>query len=291
MRQALWVIGCLLFIGWSARARAVDDAALGPLYERIEQDVQQGRPLRVRVYVALCDNASQGIVPVKNPAICDGDVPERNIYWGTRGGLSGFMGTAGFRLIESTQLETGPIAVRAVWRKRMFASALLHGDGPRSIDVELEGLAYRGREIRSAMLDFVRAVHSDDAAPAGTPHIVAYVGHNYFLDTSDVRDFRDAARGAGAIAKGVVALSCLGDRSIRPYITRERADILVINTNLAYPGAWSLGGAIEALARRASARGVRDSAARAFALGMNKPFGAMRAAFAYGVDRPTLSKR
>jgi hypothetical protein len=280
MRHVLWVIGCLLFVGWTARARAADDAALAPLYERIARDVQQGRPLRVRVYVALCDNASQGIVPVKNPAICDGDVPAHNIYWGTRGGLSGFARAAGFRRIESTPLASGPIAVRTVWRKRV-----------RSIDVELEGLAYRGREIRTAMLDFVRAVHSDDANGASPPHVVAYVGHNYFLDTSDVRDFREAARAGGAIAKGIVPLSCLGDQHIRPYITRDRAEILLLNTNLAYPGAWSLGGAIDGLVRRDSARGVRDSAARAFAAGMNKPFGTMRAAFGYGVDRPAHSKR
>jgi hypothetical protein len=279
MRHVLWIVACLLLVSWSARARAADDTALEPLYARIDHDVQQGLPLRVRVYVALCDNASQGIVPVKNPAICDGDVPEHNIYWGTRGGLSGFTRAAGFRLVESTRPEAGPIAVRSVWRKRV-----------RSIDIELEGLAYRGREIRTAMLDFVRAVHSDDATAAGTPHVVAYVGHNYFLDTSDVHDFREAARGGGATAKGIVALSCLGHQHIRPYITRDRAEILAINTNLAYPGAWSLGGAIEALARRESGRGVRDAAARAFALGMNKPFGTMRAAFAYGDDRPLHSK-
>jgi len=279
MRHLLWVVGCLLLVSWSARARAADDAALEPLYARIERDVQQGLPLRVRVYVALCDNASQGIVPVKNPAICDGDVPEHNIYWGTRGGLWGFARAAGFRMVESTRPESGPIAVRAFWRKRV-----------RSIDVELEGVAYRGREIRAAMLDFVRAVHSDDAT-ASPPHVVAYVGHNYFLDTSDVRDFREAAHGGGALAKGVVALSCLGHQHIRPYITRDRAEILLLNTNLAYPGAWSLGGAIEALARHESGRGVRDAAARAFALGMNKPSGTMRAAFAYGVDRPADSKR
>lgn len=278
MRHVLWVIVLAFLASWTGRARAGQDAALEPLYARIERDVQQGLPLRVRVYVALCDNASQGIVPVKNPAICDGDVPEHNIYWGTRGGLAGFTRAAGFRLIESVRPDSGPIAVRAVWRKRV-----------RSIDVELEGVAYRGREIRTAMLDFVRAVHRDDAS-ASPPHVVAYVGHNYFLDTSDVRDFREAAHGGGALAKGVVALSCLGHQHIRPYITRDGAEILLLNTNLAYPGAWSLGGAIEALVRHESGRGVRDSAARAFALGMDRPFGTMRAAFAYGVDRPRDSK-
>src|SRR5688500_19093043 len=104
-----------LFVTTSARA----DDSLDALYARIAADTGRGLPLRVRVYVALCDNASQGIVKVKNPAICDGDQPDRNIYWGTRGGLSGFMRTAGFHL-RSRELPTeGPIAVRAVWHKRI----------------------------------------------------------------------------------------------------------------------------------------------------------------------------
>lgn len=39
----------------------------------------------IGVFVALADNASQGIVPVP-AAIGNGDDPERNLYWGTAGG-------------------------------------------------------------------------------------------------------------------------------------------------------------------------------------------------------------
>jgi hypothetical protein len=262
------LLALVLLLLCAAQARA--EGSLDALYARIAEDTRRGQPLRLRVYVALCDNASQGIVPVKNPAICDGDRPDQNIYWGTRGGLFGFMRNVRFKLRSRESFEAGPIAERAVWHKRIAGT-----------EVEVEGLAYRGREIRSAMLDFVHAVHRRE----DSPHLVAYVGHNYFLDTEDVREFAEATRVPGGTAKGVLALSCLGDRHIRPYITRQGAEILLINKNLTYPGAWSIGGIIEAVVRRLPPRAVRDSAARAFALGMSKPFGVMQAAFAYGADR------
>lgn len=257
------ILAFLLVLCSTTLARA--DDALDALYARIAHDRARGEPLRVRVYVALCDNDSQGIVKVKNPAICDGDEPDRNIYWGTSGGLSGFMRSAAFRLQSRELRAAGPIAVRAVWRKRIAGTA-----------VEIEGIAYRGREIRSAMLDFVRAAHRAEDAP----HVVAYVGHNYFLDTADIHAFEEARLGLGTTPVGVLALSCLGDRDIRPYITRQRSAILLLNTNLTYPGAWSIGGLIDGLVRRLPPRALRDSAARAFAAGMNKPV--TRGAFAYG---------
>jgi hypothetical protein len=264
----------VLFVLLTSIPSARADDSLAPLYARIAEDTQRGLPLRIRVYVALCDNDSQGIVKVKNPKICDGDVPERNIYWGTKGGLAGFMRSASFRLLSAERLGAGPITLRSLWTKRFGKT-----------DVIVEGLAYRGREIRTAMLDFVRAVHDDGALAVDEPHLVAYVGHNYFLDTAEVREFRDASRATGHLAKGVLALSCLGDQHIRPYIGRATAPILLLNNNLTYPGAWSIGGVIEGIARRMTPRAIRDSAARAFALGMNKPFGVMQAAFAYGPNR------
>jgi len=42
----------------------------------------------IGVFVALADNANQGIVPVP-AAIGNGDDPERNLYWGTAEGLMG----------------------------------------------------------------------------------------------------------------------------------------------------------------------------------------------------------
>jgi hypothetical protein len=40
-------------------------------------------PATIRVFVALADNAAQGILPVP-AAIGNGDDAQRNLYWGAR---------------------------------------------------------------------------------------------------------------------------------------------------------------------------------------------------------------
>jgi len=50
-------------------------------------------PMKVAVFVALCDNATQGIQPVPK-AIGDGDKPETNLYWGCTEGFGGCFRTS-----------------------------------------------------------------------------------------------------------------------------------------------------------------------------------------------------
>jgi hypothetical protein len=44
---------------------------------------------RIHLFIALCDNASQGIQPV-NKKIGNGDDPESNLYWGCDDGANSY---------------------------------------------------------------------------------------------------------------------------------------------------------------------------------------------------------
>jgi len=70
---------CLLFT-------ACTDSREENLAPNPDPPAETGRDFKViHVYVALCDNASQGIAPV--PArIGNGDDPANNLYWGTADG-------------------------------------------------------------------------------------------------------------------------------------------------------------------------------------------------------------
>jgi hypothetical protein len=46
----------------------------------------QAAPKQIRVFVALCDNKTQGIVPV-GEKIGNGDDPDSNLYWGCSDGF------------------------------------------------------------------------------------------------------------------------------------------------------------------------------------------------------------
>ena len=259
--------------------------SIDPLYDRIAADLGAGKPLTIEVHVALCDNDSQGIAPVRNPRICNGDDPERNIYWGTGGGLAGYLKKARWKRLQYEKTENPEILLRAGWKKRFSPGGALRERGiEKRIDVVITGLAYRGANIESAMKGFLRAVHRDRpcrGAGCGTPHLIGYIGHDYFLDVFDERRLMRAARGDSSLRKGVFALSCLGNTYIRPAITRPNAHILLLNKHLTYPGAWTVGGIAAAVAKGRSARGIHREASRFFAEGQNRPLGAILASFAY----------
>jgi hypothetical protein len=288
---------CVLFACFAtcipcASARA-QDAALDALYARVATDLQGGAPLRVRIYVALCDNASQGIVPVKNPAICDGEAPDRNIYWVGSGGLRGYLDGHGWQrtAYETAQDPREPVLIRARWTRRFASGGRLRALGVRKpIEVEIEALAYRGRRIRSAMADYVADVHGAAGASA-PPHLVGYIGHDYYMDTLDDLKTWTETRSDAQLPRGVFALSCSGEQVIRPHVTRPVAPLLVLNRSLTYPGAWTVGGLVEGFTQGRDGRGIHALATEYFTAGKQKPRGSLNGVFSYGdTAAPTRSR-
>jgi hypothetical protein len=267
---------------------------IDPLYDRIAADLVARRPLVITVYVALCDNDSQGIVPVKNRAICRGDDPANNMYWATRGGLAGYLKRAGWRRVHTAEPAEGPVLVRAVWRSSLDTGGALADRGVKGrTTAYIVGLAYRGREIRTAMIDYFPAVHGDaplngaletgeSIAAGGASHVVGYVGHDYFYDTDEPETLLAEATGDSAQAKGVFALSCSGHRLIRPGLQRSNVHILLLNRTLAFPGAWTVGGIAKGVALGQNGAGIRREAAVAFSEGMGISLGAALGGFAFG---------
>ncbi len=71
----------------------------------------------IRVFIALCDNKTQGIVPV-GAKIGDGDVPDENLYWGCDDGFGSlFQSTASNRVILRTESDVSPIILRRMTLK------------------------------------------------------------------------------------------------------------------------------------------------------------------------------
>jgi hypothetical protein len=265
---------CLLFaLGSRAKAEPLE-----PLYARIARDLAQGKPLSIRIHVALCDNDSQGIVPVKNRRICDGDVPAQNLYWATDGGLDRYLRKNGYRLIDSRSDSGGDILIENVWSTHVQAAGGLRARGVTGgFEVRVTAIAYRGSAIERAMRDYLRAV----SAPGDGDHVIGYIGHNYLLDVSDAAS-PSPAQTANLAPRGTFALSCLGEGWIRPRISREGVHILLLNRGLTYPGAWTLGGVVEGLAHGESGRGIQRAATAHFARGKNKPAATLARVFSFG---------
>src|SRR3954465_1854650 len=130
----------------------------------------------VHIFVALADNASQGIerVPAK---IGNGDDPEPNLYWGCDDGVKAVFSRSKVwkRMAASDPDGEGPILQRLVFYNAA-ANAWLVADG------------YRAKEIKQRLTDSFSALAGTlkaeapagerPAAAGGAADLVAYAGHD-----------------------------------------------------------------------------------------------------------------
>jgi len=135
------------------------------------------------VFVALADNEHQGIVPV--PAkLGNGEDADHNLYWGAAAGVKTFFArSADWQRISCGDKPKAEVLERCVFKYR-------------AVNVYLVADAYRGMEIRQAILDFLDASAGDGAETVNVPsasaqiklpirggaNLVAYVGHDGLMD-------------------------------------------------------------------------------------------------------------
>lgn len=198
-------------------------------------------PKQVRVFVALCDNKTQGIIPV-GAKIGNGDDPESNLYWGCSDGLGSlFRKSAAWKLQKSSIVPTEPILRQVTYK---------HASG----DIELTAYAYRGSAMKQCLIDF------EKAAASGEHDLVAYIGHNGLMDFK-----LDPPAPVAGNRTEVVVLCChsisyfgsrLKDLGCRPILMTQQ---------LMYPGAFLLEAAIDSWRQGHDKQAIRLSAAKAYA--------------------------
>lgn len=203
-------------------------------------------PAEIHVFVALADNATQGIVPV--PAkIGDGNDAARNLYWGCDEALPPvFRASAEWKL---TAREAGPKP--AILERLRFA----HKSGKW----ELVADGYRGSSIQECTIDFFQALTSEE--PLERRPLVAYLGHDGLMDFA-LPPEAVAKRGPGRQA---IVLCCISERYFGPHLTAAGARPLLTTTQLMYPGGFILRDALAGWTRGETPAQIRQRAAAAYA--------------------------
>jgi hypothetical protein len=203
--------------------------------------VSNDMPKVVHVFVALCDNDSQGIVPV-SAKLGNGDDPRNNLYWGALYGVKTFFKKSpNWSLINSPQVHP-PILERCIFRHKK-QNAYLVAD------------AYRGREIKQAITGFLNAISgaSNDIVflsdgnqkitvnIGGNANLIAYVGHNGLMDfqLKQLPVKRD-----NRIRESII-LACLSKLYFLDAVNSAGAKPLLWTTGLIAPEAYTLENAIE----------------------------------------------
>lgn len=215
----------------------------------------------VHVFVALCDNVNQGIVPAP-PSLGNRDNPVSNLYWGAAFGVKTFFKKSkDWQLIADIQKPQPAILERCVFKHK-------------TRDVFVVADAYRGKEIRQATTDFLEAASgkpgeevtisrdtkSLDFNIAGSADLVAYVGHDGLMDftlTSAPQRRDDRKRKA-------IVLACASKRYFAASLKKTGASPLLWTTNLMAPEAYVLSAAIDGWMKQESDEQIRLRAAKAY---------------------------
>jgi hypothetical protein len=213
----------------------------------------------VHVYVALCDNKYQGIVPV--PAFLgNGQDPKSNLYWGAAAGVKTF-----FRRKQSEwELVTAKANPSEMVLERLL---FRHKTKP----VYMLADAYDGQYIRQTTIDFLKAssgarheqvIHLKDTLVfGGASNLVSYIGHDGLMDFSLDETF-------GAVndqKRDAIILACYSKSYFSSKLKVSGAAPLVWTTGLMAPEAYTLHDALGAWVNGKGAPEVRTAAAKAYA--------------------------
>jgi len=211
----------------------------------------------VHVFVALADNAHQGIVPI-SAKLGNGDDPNGNLYWGAMYGVRTFFRkSADWTLLATLRKPATGVLERCVFKHKK-TGVLLVAD------------AYQGKEIKRAVTDFLSAasggkagmlkVAGKTAATCGGADLVAYVGHDGLMDFNiDAKTLTRGVQGRQAII-----LACMSKQYFQPWLAYLKAKSLLLTTNLMCPEAYTLHAALDAWIAGKSGNTIKERAAQAY---------------------------
>jgi hypothetical protein len=214
----------------------------------------------IHVFVALCDNNSQGIVPVSN-LLGNGDDPRNNLYWGAMYGAKTFLKkSSNWQLLSTTNTISPHILERCIFKHRS-GTTLLIAD------------AYTGSSIKSCLHDFFSAaagrnahtitITSGKAGMHGNADLVCYIGHNGLMDFSLDKLKRSTATPPKHVTDTIV-LACKSKPYFEDRLVRSGARPLLLTTGFMAPEAYTLEAALEGWIRNENGEQIRIRAAQAY---------------------------
>jgi len=211
----------------------------------------------IHVFVALCDNKYQGIVPVP-AAIGNGQDPNNNLYWGCANGIrTYFKKSREWKLIKTQKLDK--IRMERLVFKHTARNYYLVAD------------AYDGQYIKQTTTDFLYStagqlkdtvrINKTAIGINGNAKMVAYIGHDGLMDFQLTQTFANA----DGKKRDAIILACISKKYFAPYLQATKANPMVWTTNLMCPEAYTLHDALGSYINGGSNEEVRNKAAQAYA--------------------------
>ena len=210
----------------------------------------------IHVFVALCDNKYQGIVPV--PAkIGNGQDPDNNLYWGCAFGIrTYFKNSKNWKLLKKYPIDS--MKLERLIFKHTTADYYLVAD------------AYNGKYIKQCTIDFLRScagihkenltVNNKNIGISGNAALISYIGHDGLMDFELNEKFENEDN----LIRNTIILACISKKYFAPYLSATKANPLLWSTGLMSPEAYTLHYALESYIKNEPGTNIRNSAAKAY---------------------------
>jgi len=210
----------------------------------------------IHIFVALCDNKYQGIVPVPEK-IGNGQDPDNNLYWGCAFGVrSYFKKSKEWKFLESRKLKSEKLE-RIIF-KHVTKNYYLVAD------------AYDGKFIKESTIDFLNSssgktkdtlkIGKTTLGIAGNSKLLAYVGHDGLMDFQ----LNEAFENTDKQKRDIIILACYSKKYFAPHLAKANVNPLVWTTGLMSPEAYTLHDAISGYVLNETNEQIRTRAAKAY---------------------------
>ncbi len=210
----------------------------------------------IHIFVALCDNKYQGIVPV--PAgIGNGQDPNFNLYWGCGYGIRTYFKKSSEWKLLNTSKPGNNILERLVFKHT-------------SKNYYLVADAYDGKYIKQCTKEFLSSsagnrkytleVDNTTIGIGGNASLLAYIGHDGLMDFNIDEKFTNT----DSKKRDVIILACFSKMYFEPHLKSANVNPLVWTSNLMCPEAYTVHDAISGYINNETNEQIRTRAAKAY---------------------------
>jgi hypothetical protein len=225
--------------------------------QKIINPVNDSSVKTIHVFVALCDNKYQGIVPVP-ASIGNGQDPKTNLYWGCSNGVKSYFKRSSEWKLISTQVKPATNILERLLFKH------------KTKDVYLLADACDGQFIKQTTIDFLNASSGKNEIAieagkkkiyfGGASDLLAYIGHDGLMDFSLSQKFESVANKK----RETIILACYSKNYFSPHLKSSGATPLLWTSGLMCPEAYTLHDAIHEWVNNNAPSQIRLAAAQAY---------------------------
>ncbi len=204
--------------------------------KRLKAKNGNGEPYFVHIFVPLCDNENQGIVPTSK-SLGDGLSLRTNLYWATKGGMKRhFNDSKDWKLVYSAKDVSSSVLERVIF-ERDFSGT----------QVYVIADAYRGDRMEETVNDFLASLAYEKKGEVelesgktvkfgGHSDLMVFNGHNGMMDNIDVRNWKNKTEKK----TDAVINACVSYNYFEEELMLAQAYPLIRTNTLLYPAAYSI---------------------------------------------------